>query len=167
MTSSAPPGRPSPCRRATTPRWSCWPPASTAAQPNQSFTVTYTDGTTPTFTQSISDWAVPQGYAGESTALTTAYRDAVRRSKAGPAAVPHLRVHVRAQSQQGGQQPHPAQRRQRRGARRHAHSREPRLQVNLSSASTGRGSWPTERPSAAAGSTATAMPSRPAWSGRA
>ncbi len=45
------------------------------AQPNQTFTVTYSDGTTQTFTQSISDWAFPQGYAGESTALTTVYRD--------------------------------------------------------------------------------------------
>jgi hypothetical protein len=44
-------------------------------QANQTFTVTYTDGTTATFTQSISDWFTPQGYAGETTALTTAYRD--------------------------------------------------------------------------------------------
>ena len=32
-------------------------------------------GSTQSFTQSISDWAIPQGYAGESTALATAYRD--------------------------------------------------------------------------------------------
>ncbi|HEX3446800.1 MAG TPA: FG-GAP-like repeat-containing protein, partial [Isosphaeraceae bacterium] len=44
-------------------------------QANQTFTVTYTDGTTATFTQSISDWYTAQGYAGESTALSTAYRD--------------------------------------------------------------------------------------------
>jgi Protein of unknown function (DUF642) len=44
-------------------------------QPNQTFTVTYTDGTTATFTQSISDWAFPQGYSGESTALAANYRD--------------------------------------------------------------------------------------------
>jgi hypothetical protein len=44
-------------------------------QPNQTFTVTYTDGTTQTFTQSISDWYTPQGYSGESTAVSTAYRD--------------------------------------------------------------------------------------------
>ena len=36
------------------------------SQANQTFTVTYTDGTTATFIQSISDWAIPQGYAGES-----------------------------------------------------------------------------------------------------
>ena len=34
--------------------------AVNGAQPNQTFTVTYTDGTTATLTQSISDWAVPQ-----------------------------------------------------------------------------------------------------------
>ena len=45
------------------------------SQANQTFTVTYTDGTTATFVQSISDWAIPQGYAGESAALATSYRD--------------------------------------------------------------------------------------------
>ena len=44
-------------------------------QPDQTFTVTYTDGSTETFQQSISDWASPQGYSGESTALTMPYRD--------------------------------------------------------------------------------------------
>ena len=44
-------------------------------QVNQTFTVTYTDGTTATYTQSFSDWATPQGYPVESTALTTSYRD--------------------------------------------------------------------------------------------
>jgi hypothetical protein len=44
-------------------------------QPDQTFTVTYTDGSTETFQQSISDWATPQGYARESTALTMPYRD--------------------------------------------------------------------------------------------
>jgi hypothetical protein len=46
-----------------------------SAQANQVFVVTYTDGTTAKFTQSISDWAKPQNYPGEATALTTAYRD--------------------------------------------------------------------------------------------
>ena len=45
------------------------------SQPNQTFTVTYTDGTTATFTQSISDWCVPQDYAGESKAVSMTYRD--------------------------------------------------------------------------------------------
>src|SRR5271168_1831817 len=43
-------------------------------QPNQTFIVTYTDATTATFTQSISDWYTPQSYAGESEAVTMAYR---------------------------------------------------------------------------------------------
>jgi hypothetical protein len=37
--------------------------------------VTYTDGTTQTLTQSISDWYTPQGYAGESRAVSLAYRN--------------------------------------------------------------------------------------------
>jgi len=41
---------------------------------NQVFKVTYTDGTTTSFTQSLSSWAgKPQGYAGESLALTMPY----------------------------------------------------------------------------------------------
>jgi hypothetical protein len=44
-------------------------------QPAQTFTVTYTDGTTSTFTQGLSDWHAPQSYSGESQALTMAYRD--------------------------------------------------------------------------------------------
>ena len=43
-------------------------------QPNQTFIVTYTDGTTSSFTQSLSDWFTPQNYAGESQALKMAYR---------------------------------------------------------------------------------------------
>jgi hypothetical protein len=43
-------------------------------QPNQTFIVTYTDGTTTTLTQSLSDWFTPQSYAGESKAATEAYR---------------------------------------------------------------------------------------------
>ena len=43
-------------------------------QPNQTFVVTYTDGTTSTFTQGLSDWYTPQGYTGEATVLTMAYR---------------------------------------------------------------------------------------------
>jgi len=42
---------------------------------NQKFTVKYSDGTTKTFTQSISDWFTPQNYAGESKAVTMPYRD--------------------------------------------------------------------------------------------
>jgi len=41
---------------------------------NQTFIVTYTDGSTSTFTQSLSDWYTPQNYAGEATAVTMPYR---------------------------------------------------------------------------------------------
>ncbi len=44
-------------------------------QPSQAVTVTYTDGTTSSFTQSFSDWAHPQNFAGEATALAMSYRD--------------------------------------------------------------------------------------------
>ncbi|MGA8706150.1 MAG: chitobiase/beta-hexosaminidase C-terminal domain-containing protein [Steroidobacteraceae bacterium] len=44
------------------------------AQANQTFVVSYTDGTTSSFTQSMSDWFYPQGNNGESSALTMAYR---------------------------------------------------------------------------------------------
>ena len=43
-------------------------------QPNQSFIVTYTDGTTASFTQSLSDWYTPQKYAGETKVSEMAYR---------------------------------------------------------------------------------------------
>ena len=41
----------------------------------QEFTVTYTDGTMASFTQSLSDWCTPQGYAGESKGIQMPYRD--------------------------------------------------------------------------------------------
>jgi hypothetical protein len=44
-------------------------------QVNQTFTVTYSDGTTATFTRSISDWYTPRNYPGESTAVAMSYRD--------------------------------------------------------------------------------------------
>jgi len=50
-------------------------------QRNQTFTVTYADGTTATFTQSISDWYTPQNYAGESIAVTMNYRDVSNGTK--------------------------------------------------------------------------------------
>jgi hypothetical protein len=43
-------------------------------QLNQTFVVTYSDGTTSTFTQSLSDWFTPQNYAGEVTVLQMPYR---------------------------------------------------------------------------------------------
>jgi hypothetical protein len=44
-------------------------------QASQSFTVTYTDGTTSLFKQSLSDWFTPLSYTGESKAMSMAYRD--------------------------------------------------------------------------------------------
>ena len=44
-------------------------------QVSQKFTVTYTDGTTASFTQSLSDWCTPQNYPGESQAVPMTYRD--------------------------------------------------------------------------------------------
>ena len=42
-------------------------------QPNQTFIVTYSDGTSTSFTQSLSDWRTPQNYAGESQVSKMAY----------------------------------------------------------------------------------------------
>ncbi len=49
--------------------------AVNGSQGAQLFRVTYTDGTIANYTQSLSDWFTPQAYAGESRALTMAYRD--------------------------------------------------------------------------------------------
>jgi hypothetical protein len=43
-------------------------------QPNQTFIVNYTDGTSSSFIQSVSDWYTPTNYSGESQALKMAYR---------------------------------------------------------------------------------------------
>ncbi|GAB3459360.1 hypothetical protein GCM10027321_16840 [Massilia terrae] len=51
---------------------------ATAVQGNQTsqlFKVTYTDGTSTTFTQSVSDWFTPQSYANELDAVPMSYRD--------------------------------------------------------------------------------------------
>ncbi len=45
------------------------------AEPNMTFTVKYTDGTTQNFTQSLSEWTVPQNFSGESVAKSMSYRD--------------------------------------------------------------------------------------------
>ncbi len=52
-------------------------------QPNQTFKVTYTDGSTQTFTQSLSDWFTPQNFPGESTAVTMPYRDTANGGRDG------------------------------------------------------------------------------------
>ena len=52
---------------------------------NQVFTVTYSDGTSANFTQSLSDWYTPKKYAGESVVATMAYRvHATGTTQAGP-----------------------------------------------------------------------------------
>jgi hypothetical protein len=43
-------------------------------QTNQTFVVTYTDGTSASFTQSLSDWHTPQSYSGETLASQMDYR---------------------------------------------------------------------------------------------
>jgi len=45
---------------------------SYGAQTNQSFLVTYTDGSTSTFTQTLSDWWSSQGYTGETVVVSPA-----------------------------------------------------------------------------------------------
>ncbi len=44
-------------------------------QVNQNFVVNYTDGTSQTFTQTLSDWGVSNSNSGESVAVKTNYRD--------------------------------------------------------------------------------------------
>jgi hypothetical protein len=51
-------------------------------QTNQTFTVHYTDGTSTTFTQSLSDWSAPQNYAGEAIAVSNSYRNTTSGSQA-------------------------------------------------------------------------------------
>ena len=48
--------------------------AVNGAQTNQVFTVTYSDGTTSTYTQSLSDWVTPASYPGETQVVTMPYR---------------------------------------------------------------------------------------------
>jgi len=45
------------------------------AQPSQTFTVNYTDGTKSNYTQDFSDWGFPKSYAGESDAISMDHRD--------------------------------------------------------------------------------------------
>ncbi len=50
-------------------------------QASQTFTVTYTDGTTSVFTQSLSDWRTIQSYSGETPAATMSYRNKYDKTK--------------------------------------------------------------------------------------
>jgi regulation of enolase protein 1 (concanavalin A-like superfamily) len=56
--------------------------AVNGSQPNQTFTINYTDGTSDTFTVSLSDWLSPQGYTGEEVAAAMGYYDAADGSTA-------------------------------------------------------------------------------------
>lgn len=49
--------------------------AVNGSQTSQTFTVYYADGSSSTFTQSLSDWGSAQNYAGETQAVTMSYRD--------------------------------------------------------------------------------------------
>ena len=51
------------------------------SQMAQAFKVTYTDGTTSTFTQNLSDWFTPQNFAGETKGMTLPYRDNAKGQK--------------------------------------------------------------------------------------
>ncbi|HEX4143209.1 MAG TPA: choice-of-anchor Q domain-containing protein [Pirellulales bacterium] len=44
-------------------------------QLNQAFKVTYTDGSSTTFTQNMSDWNTPQDYDGENIVVSSSYRN--------------------------------------------------------------------------------------------
>jgi len=44
-------------------------------QPAQTFVVTYSDGTTSTFSQGLSDWYTPSSFSGETIELAMAHRD--------------------------------------------------------------------------------------------
>jgi len=59
-------------------------------QPNQTFTVNYTDGTSSAFTQSLSDWYSPQSYTGETIALTMAYRLTSTGAQDAASGTPHV-----------------------------------------------------------------------------
>jgi hypothetical protein len=50
-------------------------PAVNGNQVSQTFMVNYSDGSSTTFVQSLSDWYTPKNYTGESQATTIAYRD--------------------------------------------------------------------------------------------
>lgn len=49
-------------------------------QASQSFVVTYSDSTTTTFTQGLSDWFSPQNYSGEVKAIPMGYRNSANGS---------------------------------------------------------------------------------------
>jgi hypothetical protein len=59
--------------------------AVNGSQSSQLFTVHYANGTSTSYSQSVSDWAQPQNYAGESVVVAMPYRDSGGGSQVGPA----------------------------------------------------------------------------------
>jgi len=55
------------------------------SQSSQVFTVHYTNGTSTTLTATMSDWANPQNFTGESTVVAMGYRDGGNGGQNGPA----------------------------------------------------------------------------------
>ena len=49
--------------------------ANGGSHPDQTFRVNYTDGSSTTFTQSLSDWTAPENYPGETIVATMPYSD--------------------------------------------------------------------------------------------
>ncbi len=76
-------------------------------QPNQKFIVTYTDGSTQTISQSISDWFAPQGYSGESVAVSMNHRNTGHGGAHQPH-LPRLQLCAQCRSEQDGRQHHVA-----------------------------------------------------------
>jgi hypothetical protein len=58
-------------------------------QQNQSFIVTYTDGTSSTFKQSLSDWHSPVGYSGESVVKMMPYKIIQNGNKSNSTSAPY------------------------------------------------------------------------------
>ena len=77
-------------------------------QTNQTFIVNYTDGSSSSFTQSMSDWYTPPNYAGESQALAMAYR-LTPSGATDNRTVLLVRLLLRPQQRQDRQEHHPAQ----------------------------------------------------------
>ncbi len=76
--------------------------AANGNQADQNFTVTYADGTTQVFTQSISDWATPAFYTGEYGSKTMAYRNT---SSGGRDSAQTIRLYAYSFSLDGSKSP--------------------------------------------------------------
>ena len=81
------------------------------SQPDQTFVVTYTDGSKATFTQSVSDWAFPMGYSGRVLGIEHRLPGHICGGTTGRP-VPHLCLQLLAGPDEGGPEPDPAEERQ-------------------------------------------------------